>query len=569
MPLKKGKSEKTISKNIETELRANPNMKPKQAEAIAFSEARRSKDEDFSKKDINEIHRTDKELKEKGYPRQQAESFAYARNEAKKTTANRDDVEEFSGSPLEFTMDDEDREWLEYKIKSLLDEGYLLKEAQGIACNELKQNKTRDTADSAREQDVNGWAEIKDNPISKVGVFPYSGQQIGHPGLEPDKIYNVYRSEDELNNDDTLNSFRLIPFTDEHTMLGDSEEGLTPPERKGVHGVIGENVRFEKPYLKANIKIFSEQLADLIDSGKKELSIGYRCVYEPSTGSYNGQRYDFIQKDIRGNHLALVDEGRSGHDVAVLDSFTFTFDSKDIQMKEKGEMYEEKKEKGDMSKPLDAHDEEHWDISEMRDMLKKIAMRLHKMGNSKDKFEDEEESEEINESENFDNEEVELSRSKKIEDEDVDINEVQSKSDRAGKGETSEKVEREGDSKDEDYMKGESGKEGMDAQIRSLRREVQKLKSAGTKTLFQEIAKRDSLAARLSTHIGTFDHKSKTVTEVALYGIKKLNLRCKPGHEESVLDGYLAGARPSIASIGMDKKPQSSSMVDAYLKGSK
>ena len=56
-----------------------------------------------------------------------------------------------------------------------------------------------DTQESARNYDINGWAEIKGNPISKVGVFPYIGAQIS-PDLEPDKIYQVYRPEEELMN---------------------------------------------------------------------------------------------------------------------------------------------------------------------------------------------------------------------------------------------------------------------------------------------------------------------------------------------------------------------------------
>ncbi len=41
MPLAKGKSKATIAQNIATEIRAG--KPPKQAEAIAYSEARRSK----------------------------------------------------------------------------------------------------------------------------------------------------------------------------------------------------------------------------------------------------------------------------------------------------------------------------------------------------------------------------------------------------------------------------------------------------------------------------------------------------------------------------------------------
>lgn len=188
-----------------------------------------------------------------------------------------------------------------------------------------------DTMDkaTARVTDTNGFFEIKGNPISKVGVFPYSGRSIGAD--EPDKIYYVYRPAEELGSDECIESFKLIPFVDEHHMVGD---GAMPAEQKGVHGVIGENVYFEGDTLYSNIKVFSESLANLIEGGKRELSCGYRCLYEFASGEHNGVKYDAIQRNIRGNHLALVEEGRMGHEVAVLDSMVFTFDTKEISIME-------------------------------------------------------------------------------------------------------------------------------------------------------------------------------------------------------------------------------------------
>ena len=447
MPLKSGKSQKTISSNIATELNAHPKMDPKQAAAIAYSESRSSNDEE--------------------------------------------------------------------------------------------------SGESAKQYDINNWYEIKQNPISKVGVFEYSGAQIGLPGLEADRVYQVHRPAESLNNEETINSFKLIPFTDNHEMLGSADDGLMDASKKGVHGTTGETVEFNHPYLTANIKVFSNALAKLIDEGKKELSIGYRCIYEPQTGVYNGQKYDFIQKNIMGNHLALVDEGRSGHDVSVLDhKFTFTLDAKDLKMAEqKGKIG-----KGDMEKPLDkAKDGELMTLEECAKMIRELKSKIESMEKSgEDEFEDDLEAEEINESENETidegNPDAFVKRAEGID------------SEEEGKKETEEKAEKEGDAKDEDYSKEESG--AMDAK-------------AIMKKVMNEISARDSLAKRLAPHIGTFDHSKKTLHEVAIYGVKKLGLRASPKTARFVLDGYLAGARPQAAALAMDSNRSPSTSIDEYLKGSK
>lgn len=80
---------------------------------------------------------------------------------------------------------------------------------------------------SKRKYDKNGFFEVRDNPISKVGIFPYMGSSIGAD--EPNRIYRVYRPEEELSNEETIESFKLLPFVDDHAMLGSGE---IPAEKK-------------------------------------------------------------------------------------------------------------------------------------------------------------------------------------------------------------------------------------------------------------------------------------------------------------------------------------------------
>lgn len=184
---------------------------------------------------------------------------------------------------------------------------------------------------SARIRDHNGWYEVKANPLSKAGVFPYRGSMINAP--DPNAIYQVYRPADELRSQATLDSFRLLPIIDEHVMLGhDGKPGYIPAEKKGVHGVIGDAIFFDEAdqTLKGNLKVFSGTMDSSINRGKVELSCGYKCKYRYAPGVHNGQAFDYIQYDLLGNHVASVNRGRMGYDVRVLDSLdSITFDMAD------------------------------------------------------------------------------------------------------------------------------------------------------------------------------------------------------------------------------------------------
>jgi 8-oxo-dGTP pyrophosphatase MutT (NUDIX family) len=403
---------------------------------------------------------------------------------------------------------------------------------------------TMDAAESAREEDINNYITIKKNPISRAGVFQYLGRSIGAP--EPDKIYNVYRPAEEFT-PETLESFKLIPIVDDHTMLGPQESGLMPAEEKGVHGTTGEQVVFEDNILYAPLRIFSETLSKMIESGRTALSLGYRCIYEKASGIFNGQTYDYIQRNLRGNHLALVDAARC--DVAVLDNH-MAFDHFDLALdnaKEKTMADENKKE-------------------ELEDRLKKaedwIAGRMAKDAEEEKTKEDEKKK-------------AEDEAAKEKEAKDVEEKEKTEKeaADKKARDEMTEEEKKKADEKkaeDEDKEK----KSAMDAaEIKRLDAEVKAMKSAMDslakvthKSLLNEVSRRDHLAQQLSQHIGTFDHADKTLAEVTEYGIKQLGLDCPKGHEETALNVFFAAKKPSTTGFALDsKKAMKSGELDAYL----
>ena len=69
--------------------------------------------------------------------------------------------------------------------------------------------------------DENGFVHIKDNPISKSGVFQYLGKNIS-TDVEPAKIYNVLGTEEELNNPETNEFYKFTPGIHYHEMLGNT-----------------------------------------------------------------------------------------------------------------------------------------------------------------------------------------------------------------------------------------------------------------------------------------------------------------------------------------------------------
>lgn len=401
---------------------------------------------------------------------------------------------------------------------------------------------------SKRQTDVNGYLLVRDNPITKVGVFPYLGREIGAP--DPDRIYQVYRPQEELEKPETIASANLVPWIDEHEFLG--KDG-TAPEKKGVQGTTGETARFEYPYLRNSIRAYSDFMKNLIDRGKVELSPSYRCRYEFTEGVFDGKQYHAIQRDIRFNHLASVKEGRTGPDVAVQDCLTITYDSAEfIKMELTPEILEqiralieqvladkaaaagsdndpEKKPGADAETPPPPGAV----TTEEKDAVEETAAAAEQATSA-----------------------VETATAA-IQEVTAALEEVEAAAEAVKAAPTADSRK----ALDAAMVKLGAAKNKIaaraaDAQVMgmigTLRTEI---KANDASAVVRQIAERDALVKRVTPFIGAFDSALlASADHVAKYAVKKLGLKAQDGAELAMLEGYLQGAKSDADKIVSDSK---------------
>ena len=163
---------------------------------------------------------------------------------------------------------------------------------------------------SNRYFDENGYLVIKDNKIAKAGVFDYLGREISD-SLPETEVYKVYRPWEEL--EKSAKDFEGMPVKFGH-------EWVQPEKRDIKIGAVSGEVKLEEPYLVADIKIYDKgAIEEITNKGIVDLSPGYKAYYKKEAGEYNGEKYEFKQEDIKYNHLAIVENGRSGKEVRIAD----------------------------------------------------------------------------------------------------------------------------------------------------------------------------------------------------------------------------------------------------------
>ena len=176
-------------------------------------------------------------------------------------------------------------------------------------------------AASQRHFDENGFLHVALSPISKECVNDYYGHEIPgwrELGLDPNRIYKGYRPGPEL--EKAASTFNGLNILSEHI-----KDGADNPAKDYTIGSMGTDAVYKAPYLKNSLIIKCAKAIELLSPAdpntapKREISASYRYDPEFKAGTFDNTRYDFIMTNLRGNHIALVEEGRAGADVVVAD----------------------------------------------------------------------------------------------------------------------------------------------------------------------------------------------------------------------------------------------------------
>lgn len=160
----------------------------------------------------------------------------------------------------------------------------------------------------------NGFFRCVGN-LSRIGIYSYLDSE--------GNIKKELRHPEDVFAPESLRSFEQLPLTLEHPA-----ELLTAENAaKYTVGNVA-HVKSDADKVFGSFLITEKKALDAITAGKKEISPGYTVDLDETPGITDGipgipdgLAYDARQKNIRGNHVAIVSSARGGEEIALrLDS---------------------------------------------------------------------------------------------------------------------------------------------------------------------------------------------------------------------------------------------------------
>jgi hypothetical protein len=156
--------------------------------------------------------------------------------------------------------------------------------------------------------------------VTSIGVFTYKRKD--------GTVQRELRLPEEVFSPKTLSSMKLKPVT-----LNHPTELVTIDNADRLQvGSLGDNPSWTKEWEHRNWEevtdgincaidmiITKKDAVDAVLNGKQALSMGYTCDLETAEpgAAWCGIEYDFIQRNIRYNHCAIVDSARAGDNAKI------------------------------------------------------------------------------------------------------------------------------------------------------------------------------------------------------------------------------------------------------------
>lgn len=157
---------------------------------------------------------------------------------------------------------------------------------------------------------------VADAKVARTGIQLYAGAEVGRPDMD---VVRVYRPPEEVFSQDAMHSYAYRPVTVEHPakMVDASTWKSVAVGQTG-----GEVVR-DGEFVRVPLVLMDAASIQAYDAGKRELSMGYSAEIVFGDGvTPDGQHYDAVQKQLRMNHLAVVDRARGGDQLRIGDGRT-------------------------------------------------------------------------------------------------------------------------------------------------------------------------------------------------------------------------------------------------------
>lgn len=154
---------------------------------------------------------------------------------------------------------------------------------------------------------------VADARVARTGIQLYAGHEVGRPDMP---VVRVYRPEEEVFSRDTLASFAHRPVTNDHP----AEPVTADNWRQFAVGQTADEIARDGQFIRVPLMVADAAAIKAIEDGKRELSAGYTCDLAWESGeTASGEAYDAIQRNIKINHVAIVDRGRAGSQARIGD----------------------------------------------------------------------------------------------------------------------------------------------------------------------------------------------------------------------------------------------------------